>query len=208
MRRAYQTDLSDAEWSHIEPYIPIPNTASGYILPTMDNEPYSEERLSPQQLKDRYRRAHDPVLRAHLHIVWQLSLGKPLREVAELAGYSTKWVKEIARRYEERGVESLGDRRHTNPGAANRALLSEGQQRELKQALLEPPLEGGMWSSSKVGRWIERRTGRKGVRAQRGWEYLRKLGNTPQVPRPSNAEADPQEQEAFKKGASGEGDKA
>jgi transposase len=174
----------------------------------MDNEPYSEERLSPQQLKDRYRRAHDPVLRAHLHIVWQLSLGKPLREVAELAGYSTKWVKEIARRYEERGVESLGDRRHTNPGAANRALLSEGQQRELKQALLEPPLEGGMWSSSKVGRWIERRTGRKGVRAQRGWEYLRKLGNTPQVPRPSNAEADPQEQEAFKKGASGEGDKA
>jgi transposase len=136
-------------------------------------------------------------------------LGKPLGEVAELAGYSTKWVKEIARRYEELGVEGLGDRRHTNPGAANRALLSEGQQRELQQALLEqPPPEGGMWSSSKVARWIERRTGRPNVRAQRGWEYLRKLGQTPQVPRPSNAEADPEEQEAFKKGASGEGDKA
>jgi transposase len=174
----------------------------------MNNESKSEERLSAEQLKDRYRRAGDPVLRAHLHIVWQLSLGKSLREVAELAGYSTKWVKEIAGRYEELGVEGLGDRRHTNPGAANRALLSEGQQRELKQALLEPPLEGGMWSSSKVARWIERRTGRPNVRAQRGWEYLRKLGNTPQVPRPSNAETDPQEQEAFKKGASGEGDKA
>ncbi len=165
----------------------------------MNDESSSEERLSPQQLKDRYRSARDPVLRAHFHIVWQLSRGKPLSEVAEMAGYSTKWVKEISRRYEERGVEGLGDRRHTNPGAADRALLSEEQQRELKQALLEAPAEGGMWSSSKVARWIERRTGRANVRAQRGWEYLRKLGNTPQVPRPSNAEADLEEQEAFKK---------
>ena len=102
----------------------------------MDNGSHSEERLSAKQLKDRYRSARDPVLRAHLHIVWQLSLGKPLREVAELAGYSTKWVKEIYRRYEEQGVEGLGDRRHTNPGAAERALLSERQQRELRQALL------------------------------------------------------------------------
>jgi transposase len=165
----------------------------------MNDESSSEGRLSPQLLKDRYRSARDPVLRAHFHIVWQLSLGKPLSEVAELAGYSTKWVKEIYRRYEEQGVEGLGDRRHTNPGAAKRALLSEEQQHELKQALLEPPAEGGMWSSSKVARWIERRTGRPNVRAQRGWEYLRKLGNTPQVPRPPNAEADKEEQEAFKK---------
>jgi transposase len=56
-----------------------------------------------------------------------------------------------------------------------------------------------MWSSSKVARWIEKKTGRRGVRAQRGWEYLRKLGNSPQVPRPSSAQADPAEQEAFKK---------
>ncbi len=165
----------------------------------MNDNLRSEERLSTEQLKDRYRKARDPVLRAHLHIVWQLSQGKPISEVAELTGYSTKWVKEIFRRYAEQGVEGLGDRRHTNPGAAKRALLFEGQQRELQQALLEPPPEGGMWSSSKVARWIERRTGRRGVWAQRGWEYLRKLGNTPQVPRPSNAEADKEEQEAFKK---------
>ncbi len=53
--------------------------------------------------------------------------------------------------------------------------------------------------SRRVAEWIGRRTGRSGVRAQRGWEYLRKLGHTPQVPRPSNADADPDEQEAFKK---------
>ena len=65
-----------------------------------------------------------------------------------------------------------------------------------------------MWSSSKVARWIERRTGRSGVRAQRGWEYLGKLGQTPQVPRPSNAEADPEEQVASRKGAPEEGGRA
>lgn len=43
------------------------------------------------------------------------------------------------------------------------------------------------------------------MRAQRGWEYLRKLGHTPQeVPRPGHAEeADPAEQEAFKKSSPG-----
>ena len=81
---------------------------------------------------------------------------------------------------------------------AGRALLTPSQQRELGEALGTPPEDGGMWSSRKVAEWIERRTGRRGVRAQRGWEYLRKLGNTPQVPRPSQVGADPEEQAAFK----------
>jgi transposase len=56
-----------------------------------------------------------------------------------------------------------------------------------------------MWNSRKVAEWIEHKTGRR-VGRQRGWEYLRKLGNTPKVPRPTHAKkADPAEQEAFKK---------
>ena len=54
-----------------------------------------------------------------------------------------------------------------------------------------------MRSSRKVAEWIEKKTGRRGERAQRGWECLRKLGNTPQVPRPSRAGVDPEEQAAF-----------
>ena len=38
-----------------------------------------------------------------------------------------------------------------------------------------------------------------GACGRRGWEYLKRLGHTPQVPRPSHAEADLEEQEAFKK---------
>ncbi len=36
------------------------------------------------------------------------------------------------------------------------------------------------------------------VSAQRGWEYLRRLGFTPRVPRPRHAKADPAAQAAFK----------
>jgi len=48
---------------------------------------------------------------------------------------------------------------------------------------------------------IELKTGKQGIRAQRGWEYLKKLDRSLQVPRPAHAKADPKEQGAFKKGS-------
>jgi transposase len=155
--------------------------------------------LPLRELEAHYRRARDPVLRTHYLIVWHLSLDKSTREVAEATGYSQKWIREVARRYNESGPEGLGDRRHRNPGGASRALLDPAQREELRRALKQPPPDGGLWSSRKVARWIEERAGRRGVQAQRGWEYLKRLGHIPQVPRPSHAETDLEEQEAFKK---------
>ncbi len=176
------------------------NTESGYILPSMSEERNSKESES-SRLESLYRKASDPVLRTHLLMVWRMSLGDSIREVAEVVGYSQKWVREIARRYESEGVEGLGDRRHGNPGAKQRALLDEEGQARLRQALLEEaPPGGGMWSGPKVARWIEQKIGIEKVHAQRGWEYLRKVGHSSQVPRPSNAQgADSEEREAFKK---------
>ena len=151
-------------------------------------------------LEGLYRKASDPVLRTHLLMVWRMSLGDPIREVARMVGYSEKWTREIARRYEREGVEGLGDRRHGNPGAKQRALLDEEGQAELREALLEgSPPGGGMWSGPKVARWIAQRNGLEKVHVQRGFEYLRKIRYSPQVPRPQNASADAQEQQAFKK---------
>ncbi len=159
------------------------------------------EESESKRLEDLYRKAADPVLRTHLLMVWRMSLGDSVGEVAEMVGYSKKWTTQIARRYESEGVEGLGDRRHSNPGATDRALLDEEGQAQLRQALLEgSPPGGGMWSGPKVARWIEQRNGLEKVHVQRGFEYLRKVGMSPQVPRPSNAQgADASEREAFKK---------
>ncbi len=95
------------------------------------------------QLESLYRKASDPVLRTHLLMVWRMSLGDSIREVAGMVGYSEKWVREIARRYESKGVDGLGDRRHGNPGARQRALLDEEGQAELREAVLEGSPPGG-----------------------------------------------------------------
>ena len=159
-----------------------------------------ESHLSSEELENHYRKAHDPVLRSHYQILWLISEGKSTTQVMEVTGYSRGWIQQLARRYNQGGPEVLGDRRHGNPGAKDRALLSEDQREELREALNKPPPDGGMWNSRKVGEWIERKSGKALSRKkQSGWEYMKRLGQSPKVPRPHHARADEHEQEAFKK---------
>jgi transposase len=159
-----------------------------------------ESHLTSEELENRYRKAHDPVLRSHYQILWLISESKSTTQVMEVTGYSRGWIQQLGRRYNEGGPEALGDRRHGNPGARDRALLSEDQQEELRETLKKPPPDGGMWNSRKVGEWIERRSGKALRRKkQSGWEYMKRLGQSPKVPRPHHLKADEHEQEAFKK---------
>ena len=139
----------------------------------------------------------DPVARSQWQILWLLSSGMATAEVARVSGYSVNWVREIARRYREEGPTGIGDRRHGNPGAA--PLLTGAQQEQLRLALAGPAPHGDLWTCRQVAAWISQALGRP-VRVQRGWEWMRRLGFTPQQPRPRETRADPQAQEAFKKG--------
>ncbi len=155
--------------------------------------------LPVSDLEQRSRRARDPVARSHWQIIWLLARGDPTAAVSGATGYSENWVREVAKRYREGGPDALGDRRHANPGAA--PLLSSEQQEALRAALTGPAPDGGLWTCRAVAAWIGMRIGRPVVEV-RGWEYLRRLGFSPQRPRPREARADPAAQAMFKRGAS------
>ncbi len=155
--------------------------------------------LPVAELERRYRAATDPVARSHYQIIWLLSSGNPTAEVARLTGYSEDWVLKLAKRYRQDGPAGLGDRRHGNPGAP--VLLDAAGQAALGAALAGPAPDGGLWTGRHVAGWLSTYLGRA-VSPQRGWEYLRRLGFTPQQPRPTATQADSAVQAAFKKGGS------
>jgi hypothetical protein len=92
-----------------------------------------EPHLEPEVLENCYRKARDPVLRSHYQIVWLISLGNTTTQVMEVTGYSRGWIQQLARRYNDSGPKALGDGRHQNSGAIDRAVLSADQQRNSKK---------------------------------------------------------------------------
>lgn len=167
-----------------------------YNYHTMPKRLHLTDHLSLDELERRYRQARDPVARSRYQIAWLVGQGRLTREVADVTGYSRNWIGQLVRRYNAGGPDALGDGRQHNPGAT--PLLSPAQQAKLRATLAQPPKDDGLWTGAKVAAWIQEETGRT-VYVQRGWEYLRKLGYTPQIPRPRHPQADPAAQAAFKK---------
>jgi transposase len=153
--------------------------------------------LSAAELGRRYRAARDRIERGHLQAVWLLAQGRGRGEVARITGSSGVRVAAIACRYDEKGPDGLGDRRRGDAGA--RPLLGAGDEAALRAALAGPPADGGLWTGPEAAAWMSARLGRK-VWPQRGWDYLGKLGHSPQVPRPRHAKAaSPEEQAEYKR---------
>jgi hypothetical protein len=130
--------------------------------------------LEATELGCRYHCATDPVERTQFHILWLLAQGRSRREVAEVTGYSPRWISAVVKRYNADGPGALCDRRHANPGAA--PVLRPDLQHDLRLALHGPAPNGGPWRSRDVSEWIAARIGRE-VPVQRGWAYLTKLGS-------------------------------
>lgn len=153
--------------------------------------------LTVDELQQRYRAAADPVARSQWQMLWLLAQGMPTAAVAHSTSYGVRWIQEVARRYRDGGPGAVGDHRHHNPGAA--PLLDAAQQEQLQEALGGPAPDGGIWTCRQVAVWMSQALGRP-VSDQRGWEWMRRLGFTPQRPRPRATQADPVAQAAFKKG--------
>lgn len=149
------------------------------------------------QLAARYKATRDAATARRWHLLWLISRGATRDEAAATVGVSSRWASTLIARYNAQGAAGLEDGRHANPGAT--PLLDAAQQCALATALAQPPPDGGLWTGRKVAAWIATHTGVR-TNPKRGIVYLRRLGRTPQVPRPCHvAAATPEEQAAFRK---------
>ncbi len=153
--------------------------------------------LSSDELRHWYKAAGTPAEARHYHALWLISAGATATAAAKTVGLSDKWVRLLVQRFNQHGPTGLTDRRTTNPGKP--PLLTPAQQQMLAALLDGPAPDGGLWTGAKVAAWIQDQTGRA-TYPQQGWVYLRRLGFTPQQPRPRHAEAaSAEEQAAWKK---------
>jgi transposase len=152
--------------------------------------------LAVEEIEQRYRSASEGVGRSQWQIIWLLAQGKTSQEVRTATGYSLTWIRTIARRYNGEGEAGLGDKRHHNLG--RQGALSIQQAKQLKE-LLQAAVEGHEpWSARQVMTWLSEQVGHP-VHVQRAYEWLAKLGFSAQVPRPRHVEANPADQQVFKK---------
>src|SRR3712207_1669546 len=154
--------------------------------------------LSVAELEARYQAAQDVTEARHFQAIWLLAQGRTVLEVSAVLAFVPRWVTQLAARYNAFGPGALGDRRRRNGRAAS--LLTPGVLSALAERLKEPPEDGGLWSGPKVAAWMARHLGLAAVHPQRGWEALKRLAWSAQVPRPRHPRsATPEQREARKK---------
>ncbi len=156
--------------------------------------------LTSAELRGRYRACRDAKEGRRWHALWLVSQGRSAAEAAALVGLDASRVRQIVRRYNAEGPTSVADGHRVNPGGPA-ARLTAAQQDALRAALAGDPPGGGTWTGPQVATWIDATLARDTPTwPQLGWVYLRRLGQTPQVPRPQHARAaTAQEQAAWQK---------
>jgi transposase len=153
--------------------------------------------ISVDELERRYRAAKEPHERSWWQILWLLARGQKAKDIAESTGYSAYWIGQIAKRYNAEGAEGMRNRQYTH-SHRGQPLLSPALLAELAEAVRGPAPEGDEWLGRTVAAWIAEKLGRP-VHVQLGWVYLVKLEGKRRKPRPRHVQADPAEQDAFKK---------
>jgi len=158
-------------------------------------EPY----LSESELKQRYREATNPIEARRWQLLWLIARSKTIKEAATVIGINYDYARAIVKSYNQQGETGVLQKKQPPKKRPSHALLNAEQLQELRLSLKGESPDRGIWSGPKVALWIAQKIGREQVGKQRGWEYLKKCGYSPQRPRPRHKKGDKIEQEKFKK---------
>ena len=166
----------------------------------MPKTAYLANHFSSGELKEKYLKSKDSVEARRWHLLWKVSQGWTIKNSAIAVGCSYPYAQKILSRYNQNGEEGVRNRQNktSNHVRGKKRLLSQPQLEKLTTAIENKPPDGGIWTGTKVARWMEKETGREKVWNQRGWDYLKKCGYSWQSPRPAHKKADKLEQEIFK----------
>ena len=145
----------------------------------MPPKAHLELHLTLEELKRRYRQAQDTTEARRWHILQLVAQQWTIKQAAQIVGLNYDYAKEIVRRYNSEGPIAMKNRTKDRQPPTSKSLLTPEQQEELKQVLQGPAPDGGSWSGTKVAQWIAKKTGREWVWPQRGWDYLKRLGDQP-----------------------------
>lgn len=156
--------------------------------------------LPHEEIARRYRSCRLGLEKTHWQVLWLLTRpDDPLTpaQAAAHVGLTPSWVRTLLKRWNAEGPDGLADRRAQTNGGQSK--LTPEQQAELFAALQASPPDGGLWTGPKVAAFLRDRWGVV-VRVQTGWNWLRRLGFTLQVPRPRHPKAlSPAEQQVWKR---------
>jgi transposase len=155
--------------------------------------------LPTTELAQRARQAPTPVEARRWQLLALIADQLTVKHAARLVGLNYDYARRVVHRYNREGPTALRDRRCEARAPGTRPLLTAEQQQELAAVIQTPAPGGGLWTGPDVARWIAQKTGREQVAPQRGHDYLRRVGMSPQRPRPRHTDADPAKQDAFKK---------
>ena len=141
---------------------------------------YLANYYSSDELKQKYIKSQDSIEARRWHLLWKVSLGWTIKNSAIAVGINYDYGKEIVKKYNELGEKGVTNlkkeaRKHTG---GKKSLLTAEQLKQLARELEFRPADGGIWTGTKVARWIEKETGVERVWNQRGWDYLKKRSNT------------------------------
>jgi transposase len=147
-----------------------------------------------EALQQGYRQEKDGEVRTRLHGLWLLRQGQTVGQVAQTVGVHYRTVQRWVRWYEAGGLAEVRRRRMGGHGQVPKLTA------EQEAAVGAEVATGRFRTAADVGAWI---TAQYGVTYRPGGLYalLGRLKCAPKVPRPLHAKADPEAQEAWKRGA-------